>query len=272
MTEILESIAVSLAFGEGEMKCPFSHEPVKHTQNNKIPPDHGNSSGTLGRALKAESHHVKTLGLNPPFAISTGGTCAKAGFSPHHLIPGNEMWNNKGQPLHAWIHAKVENKVKGDIGYINNAKYNGLDLPSHHMFAGWAVAAADQPGYAFAAMTADPKTRQFHDAHKAYSDMAWKALEKIAAKLDNMVEMKGCGKKHCPAERSKPFDPPYGVLPQLRAVASRLKAKLWGSPDGWQPPIITSRFALLYKEGGRDQEEARKELSRFRDQMGRPTG
>lgn len=269
MTEILEKIAVELA---GEFKCPFNHAPEPHNEKNKIPPSSPNSSGVLGTALLGESHHLKTINIVPPLKLTNGSTKDKFGFSPHHLIPGNEMWNNKGHPLHAWVHKSVENKVKGDIGYVNNASYNGIDLPSHYLFSGWTTAVADQAAYAFAAMEADTKKRQFHDAHKAYSDMVWKALEKISKKLDKMEEDKGCGKKNCPLSLTKPYDPPYGVLGQLKKVAARLKGKVYGDSDDWQAPLFTSRFALMYKSGGKTQEQARQELAKLRDDMGSPTG
>jgi hypothetical protein len=270
MTELLEKIAVTLAPND-EFECPFDHRSPEHNKKNKIPPAKRNSSGSLKRALKGESHHLTTINISPPFKLKDGSTLDKFGFSPHHLLPGNELWNNKGHPLHAWIHKDVENKVKGDIGYINNAKYNGVDLPGHHMFSGWSAAVADQAGYAFAAMQADTKHRQFHDAHKAYSDMVWNALEKISKKLDSMEEKKGCGKKNCPLEKSKPYDPPYLVLEQLKGVARRLKRKVYGDSKDWQAPLMTSRFAQMYKSGGQSQELARQELSKLRDKMGRPT-
>ena len=103
------------------------------------------------------------INIVPPFELADGSVRDKFGFSPHHLIPGNEIWNNKGHPLHEWIH-KDKGKVKGDIGYINNAKYNGIDLPSNYKFSSWSEAVSDQVSYAFAAMEADSKKRQFHDA------------------------------------------------------------------------------------------------------------
>jgi|GEM_PF-3832528 len=269
MTELLEKIAVEHA---GDFDCPFEHQPEPRTEKNEIPPDHSNSSNVLGAALSGESHHLKTIKINPPLNLIKGGTCDEFGFSPHHLIPGNEIWNNKGHPLHAWVHKTAKgSKVKGDIGYINNAKYNGVDLPSNYKFSGWAASVGDQAAYANAAMKADPKMRQFHDAHKAYSDMVWNALEKISKKLDQMEDSKGCGDKNCPLNRSKPYDPPYGILRQLKQVAGRLKSKVYGNSDKWQAPLFTSRFALMYKTKGKTQEQARQELSKLRDEMGRPT-
>jgi hypothetical protein len=202
--------------------------------------------------------------------LSANRKIDKVGYAAHHLIPGNEMWNDKGHPLHEWIHA-AKGKVKGDIGYENNHCYNGIDLPSHFLVSGWG-GMSKQEGYAYAAMTADTKKRQFHDAHKAYSDLVWNALVKIAEKLDALVKSKGCGKRNCPAGGGKKYDPPYQVLPQLINVATRLRGRVWGPVSMWKPPIMTSRFALMYKNGGIDQEEAREKLAKMREEMGSPTG
>jgi hypothetical protein len=271
--ETLESIAVDLA---GDMDCPFPHDPRKHDLENEIPPEVENDGGKLGENLEGETQSHETVKITPPYAISPRKTVDEVGYMAHHLIPGNEIWKNKGHPLHAWIHKRVENKIKGKgIGYINNDAFNGIDLPSHHMVDGWSGLGAKpgcQEGYAYAAMAVDRRKRQFHDAHKAYSDMVWNALEKISAKLDAIVKDKGCGDEDCLGTKKKPYDPPYGVLSQLEDVASRLREKLWGAPSKWRAPVMTSRFALMYQSGGVTQEEARQKLSEMRDEMGRPTG
>ena len=101
--------------------------------------------------------------------------------------------------------------------------------------------------------------------------MVWNALEKVSKKLNAMEDKKGCGDKNCPLEKSKPYDPPYNVLSQIKDVARRLKRKVYGDSNDWHAPLMTSRFVVMYKSGGRDQEKARQELSKLRDQMGRPT-
>ena len=273
--ELLEKIAVAIAFGDEDFDCPFPHKPKDHKLKNKIPPENANNATTLAGNLKGETHHVTLVTINPPLELSTGAEHAKFGFSAHHLIPGNEIWNDKGHPLHDWIH-KDKGKVKGDIGYENNAATNGVDLPSSKRFKDggtpWsATVGPDQLSYSYAAMAADTKMRQFHDAHKAYSDMVWNALVKISEKLDDLEEKKGCGNKNCPLNRSKPYEPPYFLRERLIGVADRLRMKLWGDPKKWQAPLFTSRFALMYKIQGKDQEKARQKLSNLRDKMGRPT-
>jgi hypothetical protein len=98
------------------------------------------------------------------------------------------------------------------------------------------------------------------------------SIGKISKKLDKMEESKGCGDENCPLQQSKPYDPPYGVLGQLKQVAARLKGKVYGDSDNWQEPLFTSRFAYMYKNVGKTQEQARQELAKLRDDMGSPTG
>lgn len=270
--QVIEPIAVAIS-GVEDMECPFPHAPETHDRKNEIPPEVKNSGDVLGDKLEGETHHRKTATIRPPYAISSTDTIDKVGYSAHHLIPGNEMWNDKGHPLHAWIHKSKGNQVKGDIGYVNNEAFNGFDLPSQYLIDGWtSLSASVQEGYAYAAMAADKKERQFHDAHKAYSDMVWTALDKISAKLDAIVQAKGCGDVDCAGTKQKPYDPPYKVLGQLEGVTGRLRKMLWGPPDKWKAPVMTSRFALMYKSGGMTQEQARQDLSEMRDKMGRPTG
>jgi hypothetical protein len=270
---MLEGMAMAIS-GADEMDCPFPHSPREHNKENKIPPDDKNSGSVLGGDLEGETHHLVRSDIKPPYAITAAHLVDKVGYMAHHLIPGNEIWNKKTHPLHAWIHKKEAEKVKGDIGYKNNFAYNGVDLPSHYLVGGWGgleVRVGVQEGYAYAAMAADSKKRQFHDAHKAYSDMVWNSLEKISTKLDNIVAKKGCGDPQCSGTKEEPYDPPYGVFAQLKGVASRLRGMLWGAPSEWKAPVMTSRFALMYKDGGMTQEQARKALADLRVQMGSPT-
>jgi hypothetical protein len=203
--EMLEIIALALAFGGEEFKCPFEHRPLK-ARENKIPPQHANKSGILGTAIKKERIKERTADsayLAQRKEEKGGGEVkvTKYGYSPHHIIPGNEIWNKEGgdsHPIRAWIDKETTgSKVNGDIGYINNAKYNGIDLPSHHKFsriADWSASEEMQYDYAKGAMDAaaedGAESRQFHDSHKAYSDMVWKALEKNNVRL-NMLAKEG---------------------------------------------------------------------------------
>jgi hypothetical protein len=50
-----------------------------------------------------------------------------------------------------------------------------------------------------------------------------------------------------------------------------LKGKFMGDPVEWQGPILTSRFTLLSKDGGKDQAAGRQKLSKLWDAMGHPT-
>src|SRR5205807_1338586 len=193
-----------------------------------------------------DSDHRTELDLDPPVSLGGDGSSAKAGFSAHHLIPGNEIWNDKGHPLHAWIAKDAQGShVKGDIGYDTNCAQNGFDLPSNKAVGGWSGVSADaQLNYALAAMSVDFGKRQFHDSHKAYSEFVWQVLEKIAAKIARHAGGKGCGKPDCAGAGEEKWAPPLGVKERLFGVAARLKTHLRGEPITWQAPIMTSRLPM----------------------------
>jgi len=115
--------------------------------------------------------------------------------------------------------------------------------------------------YAFASMRA-AGARQFHDRHPAYSDFVVRVLNKIAAPLDARVnDSAGCGEDDCPGNKAKkPFDPPYNLLARLYTLAGSLQGKLMGSPRSWKMPLMTSRFALMYKVKTMTEDLAREAL------------
>jgi hypothetical protein len=255
MSELGELVAV--VFGEDEKwVCPFEHEPVKHDKKNEIPPPSTvNNASKLSSALNEDSKHVETL----PIRFEVLGKLREkeeAQFTAHHLIPGNESWPAAKTQLFKWVD-KRKRHIKGDIGYNVNASANGVDLPGHTRAKAWGNPAY-QNSYAFACMEVD-KFRQFHDRHPAYSDFVVNVLNKIAAKLDAQPQP-GCGKKDCGGgDKKPPYDPPYELKERLRAVAERLEGMLIGSWRNWRKPVMTSRFALMYKED-LTQDEARDQL------------
>jgi hypothetical protein len=231
-------------------ECPFDHEEDVHDRKNIIPPPKTqNNAKTLSSNLDDASLHI------PPKPIKLeSGKNAMTQFTAHHLVPGNESWPVSN--LYRWID-KRKGHVKGDIGYdVNSCR----DLPGTAASPGWSGRSASfQSSYAFASMRADTLTRQFHDRHPAYSDFVVQALDKIAAKLDARTGgSAGCGKKNCPGNKAGPkFDPPYNVLDRIYGIAARLSPKLSGSYRSWNAPIITSRFALMYKNRRLTQDAAR---------------
>ncbi|MEJ2076252.1 MAG: hypothetical protein P8X79_22650 [Reinekea sp.] len=136
----------------------------------------------------------------------------------------------------------------------------------------------DQYEYAKGAMDQEGG-RQFHDSHKAYSDMVWKALSKIEAKMQEITESGKCpeGDEDCPLNKADgntiKYDPPYKLLAQLKNNAKRLRIRLTQKPETWESPLVTSRFSLMYAENMKAdaQEKAEQILSKDRDKMGRPT-
>jgi hypothetical protein len=154
--------------------------------------------------------------------------------------------------------------VEHDIDYNVNCYENGIDLPSSNAMRGdWTTRTEDfQNRYAFAAMRADSKTRQFHDAHKAYSDFVINVLEKIATKLDAIEKKGGCGDDDCVMKgKSKPFPVPVSLLPRVHGVARRLAGFLHGNAKDWRKPVFTSKFALIYKNKSLTQAQAVEQLN-----------
>lgn len=250
MVTSLESVKIS-------NKCPFDHEEDTHDRKNVLPPPKTkNDAVLLSENLDAESKHLPNIEI-----MLESGKTATARFSAHHLIPGNESW--KKSKLHRWVD-KRKRHIKGDIGYDVNGHRNGIDLPGHVEVANWGGRSAKyQKEYAFASMEADQKARQFHDRHPAYSDFVVKVLDKIAARLDARLNgSAGCGKSNCPGnKKDPPFDPPYHLLDRINAVAARFESKLYGSPRFWKKPLMTSRFALMYKDRQLTEDEAREALN-----------
>lgn len=254
--ELGELVAAVVPKSPPTDQCPFAHRPRKHDKKNVVPPPATkNNAKTLSENLDDASLHV------PPTPITlSDGTEAMAQFSAHHLVPGNESWPKS--KLYRWID-KRPGHVKGDIGYDVNSPRNGIDLPGHVAVSGWGASSPSfQADYAFTSMDADAVRRQFHDRHPAYSDFVIQALDKIAARLDAQVgNSAGCGKEDCPGNNKEPpFDPPYNVLELIYGISQRLAPKLSGSARKWRAPIITSRFALMYKNRKLSQQAARKML------------
>ncbi|MEJ2065835.1 MAG: hypothetical protein P8X74_21580, partial [Reinekea sp.] len=113
--ETLEDIALGIAFGDREFKCPFDHKPRRNKEKNEIPPDYENDSTPLGKALADVGERIDTLQMDAPIQSMTKEkndqpsepiAVTQYGYSPHHLIPGNEIWNRKDgriHPLLKWI-------------------------------------------------------------------------------------------------------------------------------------------------------------------------
>lgn len=266
----LNELVNVVAAADTELKCPFPHFSEEWPINKIPPPETVNDADKLSNARKGDTDRRTELTLDPPIDLGGGKESNVAGFSAHHLIPGNEIWNDKGHPLHAWAAEKAKGShVKGDIGYDTNCAGNGLDLPSNKAIDGWSGQnPAVQLEYALAAMAVDHGKRQFHDSHKAYSEFVWNVLEKVAAKIANQAGQPCPEKrKNCGGEGEEKWDPPLGLVGRLHNVATRLKVHLRGEPTTWQAPVMTSRFAMMFAETGLSQAEAREKLREARKKM-----
>jgi len=262
--ELLEMVNV-VAGDPDNASCPFPHFPPGARPDNYWP----NSSSQLGTNLDAEWLAGTKLLLSrmTVTTIATGPSGKKnytATYNPHHLLPGEASWPKT--KLKRWVDKSGD--VVDDIGYNVNCYQNGVDLPSSNAMRGsWQTTAGRtenfQINYAFAAMEADSRTRQFHDSHEAYSDFATKVLDKIAAKLDKKESNGnvGCGQTTCPAEKAKKKYPtPHDLLPRIHATSARLSRYLWGTPRKWRKPIMTSKYALMYKNQNLSHQDAAGQL------------
>jgi hypothetical protein len=237
-----------------DWKCPFPHRPMKHDKTNVLPPPTTkNNASTLSSNLDTESKHVENIDIK--FRSKGKSFAEEAQFTAHHLIPGNESWPPAKTQLYKWVD-KRKNWIKGDIGYDVNSARNGVDLPGHTAAPAWSDPVF-QKDYSWACMTADIKDRQFHDRHPAYSDFVVNVLNKIATKLEKFRVDAGCGKDDCGGAGKKKYDPPYALVDRTYGVAARLETRLIGSCRRWKKPVMTSRFALMYKTRGLSQAEAR---------------
>jgi len=244
-----------------DYKCPFPHRPMKHDKENVLPPpEDKNNASKLSDSLDDESKHIENIDIE--FTCRGRDYDLEAQFTAHHLIPGNESWPPSKTQLYKWVD-KRENWIKGDIGYDVNSSRNGVDLPGHTAAPSWSDQKF-QNEYAFACMTSDRKDRQFHDRHAAYSDFVVNVLNKIATKLERFRKDDGCGNEDCGGSGKKKYDPPYGLLARLNDVAQRLERRLTGTCKKWEKPVMTSRFALMYKSRWLTQADARRELQKKR--------
>ena len=259
MTQLGESIAMPSV---DAWSCPFDHHKKKKPPARKhaMPRWEKNDASELGTNLGDEYHYSVRI------PIKVNGVKHSAHYTPHHLLPGNASWPKT--KLRRWVD-KRPGHINGHIGYDVNGFDNGVSLPAN---AGYTAETgkswksyASQADYAFAAMEATTPTNQFHDAHPAYNAFVTNMLDKIAEKLDNQVKKNGhpgCGKKNCAGatKQTKPYNPPYNLMPRLARAALRLEGYLVGSPRTWKMPIYTSRFALMYKMKW-SQRKAQKALS-----------
>jgi hypothetical protein len=256
MTEVLEKIAITINVEEG-WECPFAHKPVTYPRKTVLPPPPEiNNADTLSNNLETES--MRAVEVDITFDADGATHAARARYTAHHLLPGNESWAVGNNQLRKWVEKKKAEHIKGDIGYGVNHYTNGVDLPGNKPISEWGKKTSEyKRAFAFAAMK-ENAIRQFHDRHPAYSDFVINLMNKIAAKLQGMEPDMGCGEDDCPgAMGGPPYEPPYKLVTRLNACAARLAGHVMGPPQEWRKPLITSRFALMYKDQTLSEDKAR---------------
>lgn len=262
MTQMLETIVLSIAFGDDPAKCPFPHGSKEEKQKKKNIWVHDSSKlgDNLAESAPYLPHLVATKifveGKDKPFKLL---------YNAHHVLPVNGSWE-KAKELKKWI--DESGKVKDDIGYDVNCSENGIDLPSSNARRGKWKKSKFQNDYAFAAIASTKPPRQFHDSHKPYNAFVARALEKLADKLNAKLQSKkGLGCKSCDPGKEEPYETPMGMLPRINGVAKRIARHLKGSPKKWRVPIMTSKFSLMYKQERLTADAAVAKLNAAKDEM-----
>jgi hypothetical protein len=88
-------------------------------------------------------------------------------------------------------------------------------------------------------------TRQYHDAHPAYSTFVLECLNAIATELNEFAYEGAC--KQCPKRQaSDKLPPPYRLVVRLNDLSSRFRNYLVGLPSGWVPNIYTSAMSVEF--------------------------
>jgi hypothetical protein len=298
--EVGELVAVAVEAPHTEEGCPFCRpEEEVNTENvlraaydedTEADNDTDNSSGTLAKNLSnrpgPNAHEVPDIedGEDAPFfdmdlagatrrewhdEVYTAGTIPVM-YGAHHLIPGNDGMVKSDLYQGGHLGPVDDGPHADNVGYNINSSNNGMWLPGNYAVRAkkgkrqksWSsTTPAFQKAYAYVAML--DSGRQFHDAHKDYSDVVRRALSDLA---DLVEEMDAEG---CPAcgEGSKKADPPYHLNSRLNAVSQYLAKFLRRAPRYWKDPMFTSDWARDYKEyvakeGGLS--EARKQIEKLR--------
>jgi hypothetical protein len=239
MSELGEAVGIALT-KDIVTECPFQHDDQQYNETNDL----SNNSRLLGSAAE--------LGIKADVSITVELRGSKKtmdlAFQAHHLIPGTSIKN--ATALRSWM--EKGKTVKGDIGYLQNDRENGVWLPALHRFEGWgALTNAGgyeiQFAYAYAAMKASNMV-QFHmgdGAHGDYNAFVRRTLEKFRVK---MLELRSECEK-CDKAAKKPYKPPYKLVGMLYQLAGRMKRFVTGPTSKWVPPLCTSDFAVLVGAG-----------------------
>jgi hypothetical protein len=195
----------------------------------------------------------------------------KLQYAPHHLIPGNASLKNSAvvpflgdKDTIAEFGKQSRIKEGFSTGYDVNASPNGAWLPSPYalsMANAWPSITGIKiirvrDGDSLAGETEDFKiayvaasirasgNRQFHMAHKKYSDKVREVLKAIGKRLKDMAA------RDCPfatgnKENGK-VDPPYGLVGRLNVLSANLNRLVTGPV--WRDPLFTDRLSKEYIE------------------------
>lgn len=195
-----------------------------------------NDAGKLGTALG---------GKPEPKKIAFGSQSYDASVAAHHLIPGNAALNKSS----IMEYLKTDGAAAGNIAYNVNSAPNGAWLVGNYGVRPWGTAGgafatqSNQSPKDFAFRAMESWSRQFHDAHEAYSDFVRCELDLIADKLEAQQVL------WCPESKDKSKDehgPFYSLVSRLNTVSGRMRRMLTFPTSNWKSNIYTSSWVLLY--------------------------
>ena len=269
--EIGELVAVAVEAPHAKEGCPFCRRKEEVSKSNALDADQDedakpgndtfNDSGTLATNLEArpQSSEVPAIPkkekapvLDMAMASAPGRTWHKrvyeAGQIPvlygaHHLIPGNDAMKKSDLYTNKRLGPNDNGADAKNIGYNINSGNNGYWLPGNYAVRPWkGIDGEFQKAYAFLAMH-DAK-RQFHDAHKPFSEYIRNELNDLDKLVEHM-EKKGCPVCKKGADKDEPN---YHLNSRLNAISSHIMMSIGPALAEWKIPALTSSWCELYVE------------------------
>lgn len=284
--ELAEPIAIGVV-NEWRGKCPFPHKKSEKVENDLTKDskklgtalDKGYSTRLWivegdeykpkkQQVLKVKYPRTEIFTGRPPNKhqakvefLDDGDEYAPYSGAAHHLIPTYASFK-KATRLMKYV--KQGSIISGDIGYDVNGAQNGIWLPTSTAFgrmlkAKLITVQGKKAGTSFSRLSPDTKqlykeavmkktSRQFHDAHPAYSQFVLGILRKLTLHMTNLQVKLDCKKCEEIKNNDKKVKPPYGLVDRLNSVGGRLRGKLTGGARGWRAPIFTSTSAKDYSD------------------------
>jgi hypothetical protein len=247
MAELFEEVALGTEDASA-FECPFVHGAKEKT--------YGKTKNVMPKMAEDEKNDSEKLKVE---LRKTEPDKIADNYVAHHVIPGNNTWPKTR--LLKWVDCReTPQTVDDNCGYDVNSAKNGI------MLLGGCKCKTPEEKVKHTKNMMISSKRQYHDAHTAYSEFMVNVLDKVAAKLQNDIDegrLQNCKGEHCQGREKggRPYPPPVGLLNRVDGIVDRIREHLTASKENWKMPIFTSKFALMYHEGGTDTDRAREKMS-----------